>query len=170
MDAYVLAISVKDSQYLPTRAKNVLKRLGCETIEDVVKLTPEQILRSKWAGKKVLAYIKLWLDSFGLSLSDSSLTMPTSAGFPLLNGYLQFRGRIYDYFGYSGPDFPIEDCTNRPWGVNSARPERLATIAAWTYRGKDFTLIVSKASEHQSVLCIYDNAKEFKSNAAIGGE
>ncbi len=85
MDAYVLAISVADSQNLPTRAKNVLKRLGCETIEDVVKLTPKQILRSKWAGKKVLAYIKLWLDNFGLSLSDSA--MPTSTGFPLLNGY-----------------------------------------------------------------------------------
>jgi hypothetical protein len=168
MDAYVLAISVKDSKNLPTRAKNVLKRLGCETLEDVTKLTPEQILRSKWAGKKVLAYIKLWLDSFGLALSDSS-SVPTSTGFPLLNGYNLLRKRIYEYFGYD-PEFdtvlhnlggvlPIQDCTDRPWSEFSA---------AETYRGKDFTMIVSNTA-HFGVLCIYDNAKEFKTDAAKGG-
>jgi hypothetical protein len=168
-DAYVLAISVGDSKNLPTRAKNVLKRLGCETIEDVVKLTPEQILRSKWAGKKVLAYIKLWLDNFGLTLSDSSLTMPTSTGFPLLNGYIQQRKRILEYFGYDvefnkvlhnlGDDLPIQDCTDRPWGGPSTDT---------TYRGKDFTMIVSN-TEHLGVLCIYDNSKEFKTKAAKDG-
>jgi len=168
MNAYVLAISVKDSKNLPTRAKNVLKRLGCETLEDVTKLTPEQILRSKWAGKKVLAYIKLWLDSFGLTLSDSNL-MPTSTGFPLLNGYNLLRKRIYEYFGYD-PEFDrvlhnlsreitFQDCTDRPWSEFSA---------AETYRGKDFTMIVSN-TEHFGVLCIYDNAKEFKTKAAKDG-
>jgi hypothetical protein len=168
MDAYVLAISVKDSKNLPTRAKNVLKRLGCETLEDVTKLTPEQILRAKWAGTKVLAYIKLWLDSFGLSLSDSNLTMP-STGFPLLNGYNLLRKRIYDYFGFDpefdkvlhnvGNDLPIQDCTDRSWSEFSA---------AETYRGKDFTMIVSNTA-HFGVLCIYDNAKEFKTKAAKDG-
>jgi hypothetical protein len=174
MDAYVLAISVKDSKNLPTRAKNVLKRLGCETLEDVTKLTPEQILRSKWAGKKVLAYIKLWLDSFGLTLSDSNLTMPTSAGFPLLNGYNLLRKRIYEYFGYDpefakvlenvGDDLPIQDCTDRAWSEFSSVGIQFAS----TYRGKDFTMIVSGAPQ-KKVLCIYDNAKEFKTDAAKGG-
>jgi hypothetical protein len=168
MDAYVAAISVEKSKTLPTRAKNVLKRLGCETLEDVTKLTPEQILRAKWAGTKVLSYIKLWLDSFGLSLSDSNL-MPTSNGFPLLNGYNLLRKRIYDYFGFDpefdkvlhnvGNDLPIQDCTDRSWSEFSA---------AETYRGKDFTMIVSN-TEHLGVLCIYDNAKEFKTQAVKGG-
>jgi hypothetical protein len=169
MDAYVLAISVEKSKNLPTRAKNVLKRLGCETLEDVTKLTPEQILRAKWAGTKVLSYIKLWLDSFGLSLSDSNLTMPTSTGFPLLNGYNLLRKRIYEYFGYDaeankvlhnlGDDLPIQDCTDRQWSQFSA---------AETFRGKDFTMIVSNTA-HFGVLCIYDNAKEFKTQAVKGG-
>jgi hypothetical protein len=169
MDAYVAAISVEKSQNLPTRAKNVLKRLGCETLEDVTKLTPEQILRAKWAGTKVLAYIKLWLDSFGLTLSDSKLTMPTSAGFPLLTGYNLLRKRIYEYFGYDEEfdkvlhnvcrEVTLQDCTDRPWSEFSA---------AETYRGKDFTMIVSN-TEHFGVLCIYDNAKEFKTKAAKDG-
>jgi len=170
MDAYVLAISVEKSSNLPTRAKNVLKRLGCETLEDVTKLTPEQILRAKWAGTKVLSYIKLWLDSFGLTLSDSKL-MPTSTGFPLLNGYNLLRKRIYDYFGYDeefnrvlhnlGNDLPIQDCTDRPWG-------EFKWASDTTYRGKDFTMILSN-TEHLGVLCIYDNAKEFKTKAAKDG-
>ena len=170
MDAYVLAISVEKSKTLPTRAKNVLKRLGCETLEDVTKLTPEQILRAKWAGTKVLSYIKLWLDSFGLSLSDSKLTMPSSTGFPLLNGYNLLRKRIYEYFGYDPEfakilvnmkaDFPIEDCTDRPWS------EWASDV---TYRGKDFTMIVTRVSDTVGSLCIYDNAKEFKTDAAKGG-
>ncbi len=117
MDAYVLAISVKDSKNLPTRAKNVLKRLGCETLEDVTKLTPEQILRSKWAGKKVLAYITAWLGEFGLSLTIPAATKPTPTGFPLLNSYSQAEQRLFDYFGYVGNwrAIPVDDRTADYW-------------------------------------------------------
>ncbi len=157
MDAYVLALNVEDSQHLPTRAKNVLKRLGCETLEDVTKLTPKQILRAKWAGKKVLNYIKLWLDQYGLSLADST---PSPTGFPLLNGYLQSKSRLFEYFGYTGRDFPMEDCTNTKWYAWSTD-----TI----YRGKDFSMIVtSNMDTCLGALCIYDNAKEVEPQQEVG--
>jgi hypothetical protein len=112
----VLAIRVESST-LPTRAKNVLKRLGCETIVDVAKLTDTQILRSKWAGKKVLFHIKLWLDSYGLSLIEPAAKLPSPVGFPLLNGYFQLQRQIFDYFGYveNWIKIPLRDNTDAYW-------------------------------------------------------
>lgn len=153
----VLTIEVKDSGKLPTRAKNVLIRLECETVKDVIKLTPAQILRAKWAGKKVLAHIEAWLGSFGLSLTIPADTLPSPAGFPLLNGYLQIQKQLFDYFGYAGLFLPMEDCTSEIWQEWS--PET-------TYRGKDFTMIVASSTPQRTrlgrVLAVYDNTKESK--------
>ncbi len=153
MDAYVLAIEVSSSQNLPTRAKNVLKRLGCETVEDVIELTPDQVLKAKWAGKKVLSYITAWLGTFGLSLRIPAATLPSPTGFPLLNGYLQLQKQLFGYFGYTGPMLPMEDCTETKWREWS--PET-------TYRGKDFTMIVSNMGR---ALAVYSNTNETKSVA-----
>jgi len=113
---YVLAVPVESST-LPTRAKNVLKRLGCATVADVTKLTPDQILRAKWAGKKVLAYITAWLGEFGFSLTTPVATKLTPTGFPLLNGYLQLQDRLFEYFGYKEDwrAIPVDDRTNSYW-------------------------------------------------------
>jgi hypothetical protein len=113
---YVLAVPVESST-LPTRAKNVLKRLGCATIADTTKLTPPEILRAKWAGKKVLAYIQTWLGEFGLSLTLPAATKPTPTGFPLLNGYFQAQQRLFDYFGYREDwvHIPLDDRTADYW-------------------------------------------------------
>ncbi len=113
---YVLAIRMEDT-ILPTRAKNVLKRLGCVTLEDATKLTPDQILRAKWAGKKVLAYITAWLDGFGLSLTIPTDAKPTPTGFPLLNRYSQTQQRLFDYFGYNEnwAHIPLDDRTADYW-------------------------------------------------------
>lgn len=113
----IYAIEIESSTSLPTRAKNVLMRLNCKTIGDVVKLTPDQILRGKWAGKKVLAYIVAWLSDFGLSLTVPEAVVPTSAGFPLLNGLFQIQKQLFDYFGYREDwvRIPVEDNTSDYW-------------------------------------------------------
>jgi len=100
---------------LPTRAKNVLKRLGALTLGDTAKLTEGKILKAKWAGRKVLSYIKEWLDSYGLSLADSNLTMPT--GFPLLNKFFGIQQLLFDYFGYVEDyvKIPLRDDTDAHW-------------------------------------------------------
>ena len=115
-DENVLTARVAEST-LPTRAQNVLKRLGAITIADVVELTPEQILRAKWAGKKVLAYITAWLDEFGLSLTIPEAARPTPAGFPLLNSYMQLQERLFAYFGYveDWRAIPVNDNTADHW-------------------------------------------------------
>ncbi len=116
IDNSILAIRVEGST-LPTRAKNVLKRLGCVTVADATKLTPDQILRAKWAGKKVLAYITAWLGEFGLSLTIPAAYKPTPTGFPLLNGYTQAQQRLFDYFGYQQDwvSIPLDDRTADFW-------------------------------------------------------
>jgi hypothetical protein len=180
---------VQDST-LPTRAKNVLKRLECETINDVIRLTPSQILRAKWAGKKVLSYIEAWLGSYGLSLIIPGATLPSGAGFPLLNGYFQLQGQIYDYFGYHEDwvEIPLEDRTEMHWmlqqnengrGIVTYHTEPLTVetigggacyndsiytqrfLPKWVYRGKDFTMIcVDTHTDGNKFLAVFSNDKE----------
>src|SRR5579863_6289221 len=115
-NTYVLKVRVDEST-LPTRAKNVLKRLGCETIADATELTADQILKAKWAGKKVLSYITTWLREFGLDLKSPEALRPTPTGFPLLNGFFQIQKQLFDYFGYVEDyvKLPLRDDTDAYW-------------------------------------------------------
>ena len=135
--SYVLSVRVDEST-LPTRAKNVLKRLGAITIADVAKLTPEQVLRAKWAGKKVLAYITAWLGEFGLSLTIPEKTIPTAAGFPLLNSFFGVQQRLFDYFGYVEDyvKIPLRDDTDAHWLLQQNENGR----GKVTYASEELTL------------------------------
>jgi hypothetical protein len=147
--SYVLTVRVDEST-LPTRAKNVLKRLEAVTIADVVKLTPEQVLRAKWAGKKVLSYIETWLREFGLSLTIPQAVKPSPAGFPLLNSYTETQGRLFEYFGYvqDWVSIPVQDNTDDHWLLLEGKNGR----GVVTFAGEELT---PELLNHETPGCFY---------------
>jgi Bacterial RNA polymerase, alpha chain C terminal domain len=118
----ILDRPIKDTT-LPTRAKNVLKRLEAKTVGDATKLTRTKILRSKWAGTKVLSYIENFLTELGLSLTEEN-AVSTQPGFALLNNYLNLKQQLFDYFGYKEDwvAIPLEDRTEMHWLVSERQP------------------------------------------------
>jgi len=182
---------------LPTRAKNVLKRLDAKTVGDITKLKRSEILRAKWAGKKVLAYIEEFLSMRGLTLTPEENGPVVEKGFPLLNAFNSIEKQIFDYFGYREDwvKIPMEDRTEMYWMLqqndngggsvtyfeepiteeilNDGKCYRDSIytqrfLPKWVYPGKDYTMIVVDThTDGNKFLAIFDNKKQVTMSAGL---